>query len=121
MKRKHKQRGYQALGFKSYYEYLQSHIWANIRSRVLDRDDHKCLVCTARAFQVHHRTYNMKTLAGSSLKGLVSLCRKCHEHIEFTDGVKNDISEANRKLKQLISQRIGKKHRWSSKTGGVHT
>src|SRR5688572_32003249 len=64
------------LGFSSYAEYLQSDLWATIRARVLDRDNHTCVFCSKPARQVHHRRYGVHILAGRDLMPLKSLCGK---------------------------------------------
>lgn len=56
------------------------------RRLVKDRDRGRCLRCGARAEQIHHR--RPRGRGGSSLAAanqpdnLVSLCSRCHEHIE---------------------------------------
>lgn len=70
------------LGFGSYYEYLRSPLWAEIRARVL-ADGPMCARCAKRkATQVHHRSYDKATLKGESLESLNAVCAKCHRQVE---------------------------------------
>lgn len=86
------------LGFSRYLGYLHSDLWKSIRLRVLMRDRFSCRMCGARANQVHHRRYVMSAMDGTNIGLLVSLCGKCHELIEFKDGVKTSLSTANRRF-----------------------
>lgn len=83
------------LGFSSYSEYLNSELWAEIRSSVLDRDGRKCKLCSMTAAVVHHIEYTLVTLRGDCLDSLVSLCRSCHDNIEVDEnGRKRPLAEA---------------------------
>lgn len=108
--------GIRDVGFNSYSEYLQSDLWKSIRNKVLNAAKFKCCMCHQTATQVHHRSYNRENLLGINLKGLVALCGRCHYAIEFTDGKKNDLGKANRKLKVVLRERrkIKKKARIKS-------
>jgi hypothetical protein len=87
------------LGFSGYAEYLSSPLWESIRSRVLDRDEHSCVRCGSRAWQVHHSSYSSMVLLGEDLVGLHSVCRECHELAEFLpSGSKATMEEANERL-----------------------
>lgn len=55
-----------SLGFSDYREYLTSDLWAEIRSRILMRDNHACCRCNGRATQVHHRSYEPSVLRGEN-------------------------------------------------------
>ncbi len=87
-----------------YTTYLQSDLWRLvIRPRVLARDNEKCFKCGGTATCVHHCCYDKDVMDGLADDQLKSLCRKCHEEIEFrTDGsgkrVKNSLFDANVKL-----------------------
>lgn len=97
------------LGYASYREYLASPEWAEIRAVKLRRFP-DCLLCRKSACQVHHLNYRDDTLLGLNNRGLVTLCRDCHEGIEF-DGVrKRTMPEANRILRAK-AQELGR-HRW---------
>ncbi len=93
------------LGLSSYREYLASPRWATIRARVYSRSRGVCEVCrTARASQVHHRSYSTRVLLGHSIKPLVAVCRSCHEKVEFKDGKKIPPHEADLVLTLLIRE-----------------
>lgn len=71
-----------AMGYGSYREYLASPLWAKIRRRVFGRDEGKCRICEGRGEQVHHQSYDLRTLKGKTIKRLLLLCCKCHEEVE---------------------------------------
>ena len=91
------------LGFESYEAYQRSELWKSIRVRVIERDGEICQCCKKRPIKcVHHKQYDLDTLAGASLKHLVGLCGGCHRMAEFHKrGGKNTLREANKKLKML--------------------
>jgi hypothetical protein len=94
---------------QSYSEYLATDLWQVIRSRVLRRDRHTCHGCGSMATQVHHRSYGRSVMEGRDDSKLTSVCRSCHEVIEFSCvggiSVKNSLEEANFKLDCLIAMR----------------
>jgi 5-methylcytosine-specific restriction endonuclease McrA len=60
-----------------YEEYLQSAEWAEIRDRVLERDDYICQGCLKEeATQVHHKTYDH--VFEEFAFELIALCETCH-------------------------------------------
>ena len=71
------------LGFNCYSDYLEAEMWQIIRSRVLHRDNSRCVVCGERAIDVHHNSYEVDVLVGKDLTQLVSLCRRHHREAEF--------------------------------------
>jgi hypothetical protein len=97
-------RGWARYGCKDYGEYLKSDLWASIRARVFSTKGTKCICCDSKADSIHHKSYNRAALDGTKLRNLVPICKKCHEDIEFSDGEKNGLSEANRKLKVKIEE-----------------
>ena len=90
-----------SLAFSSYSAYLKSSVWKLIRKQILLRDNYKCVVCNEPAQIVHHKDYNAHTLAGKHPENLVSLCKVCHNKIEFDLAKKRTLKKANRKLKSL--------------------
>lgn len=66
-----------------YREYLRSPEWQVIRSRILARDEERCLRCEGVANQVHHLSYARAVLDGYDDTLLVSLCGGCHHVVEF--------------------------------------
>jgi len=89
-------------GYSSYPEYLNSGLWASIRRRVLKRDKWACRVCGKQAWQVHHRNYDRRTMAGKSLKKLISLCGDCHKKVEFSGSNKRPFASAQLVLRGLL-------------------
>ena len=76
------------LGFSTYQEYLSSPLWNAIRREILYRDQSECLSLYCRRLtkiiQVHHLDYSLETLKGEQPWELVSLCKHCHELVEFS-------------------------------------
>lgn len=68
-----------------YNAYLLTPEWFSLRDTVMDRDCHTCQCCGNRAFEVHHRSYSPKVMAGNDLTKLVSLCRVCHHKIHYRE------------------------------------
>lgn len=63
---------------RNYKKYLKSKKWKIIKSKILDRDLHRCKICG--------NTNNLsvqKVMDGESLKYLITLCSSCHKKIEF--------------------------------------
>lgn len=60
-----------------YLDYMRSRLWLERRAFILDRDKGICQLCkTARATEVHHRTYERFT--NELPTDLISICDKCH-------------------------------------------
>lgn len=77
------------LGFSTYKDYLESELWLTIRTRILERDDHKCRICRKKkAVAVHHTTYSILVLAGKMDTQLMAVCGGCHKRVEFADDKK---------------------------------
>jgi hypothetical protein len=87
------------LGFPSYRAYLKSHLWADIRQRVLASG--QLCGCENKARQVHHRLYTVENLSGLSLYGLVPVCRYCHRRAEIAASGKCSLREANARLDKI--------------------
>lgn len=68
--------------FTQYNIYLNSSKWKLKRQKVLERDGYKCQACfTRKATEVHHKSYEF--VYNEPLFDLVSVCKPCHEKIEF--------------------------------------
>ena len=87
-----------SLGYESYWHYLNGDIWPVVREMAFKEKGRTCISCQAYATQIHHASYDMRTLAGSDLTHLHPVCRSCHESAEFPDGVRSHKLQANRKL-----------------------
>jgi len=71
--------GWQALGFKSYNEYLLSDIWISKRD-LLIKIRKKCEKCgSEKNLCVHHLTY--ENVGDEKMEDLMVLCLKCHKEI----------------------------------------
>lgn len=65
---------------EKYSEYLKSEKWMELRSVVLDRDEHLCQGCLKEeATQVHHLTY--ENVFNELAFQLISVCKDCHNKI----------------------------------------
>lgn len=95
------------LGYSSYRKYLRSQLWTDIRAKKLARDP-ECYGCgRKRSLQVHHTIYSMAVMSGESEEGLYSVCRGCHQNIEFTRaGWKRQPDQATAELKRLHRMRM---------------
>lgn len=60
-----------------YNMYLQSEAWKQKCQQVLERDDHKCVMCGRPADEVHHNTY--EHIGKERLSDLASVCKTCHQ------------------------------------------
>ncbi len=102
-----RQRNYvlKVYGFANYNAYLQSELWASIRTCVLKGGTLCVCGCGQVATQVHHRAYTEANLMGTSLHGLVAIHHDCHYAIEFSGARKTSLEEANRELKNRKSCR----------------
>jgi len=92
------------MGYESYSQYLASALWRRIREAALARDGGKCR-CGSPATQVHHKNYNLLTLQGECLSGLVSVCGGCHYGAEFSKYGKTTLKRANSRLKTIAKRR----------------
>lgn len=83
-----------AMGFDSYNQYLNSELWSDIRQKIIGA--HRvCWKCDSLASVVHHRRYDLPTLMGLDLCGLVAVCQDCHEEAEYLYGRKSSMRQAN--------------------------
>jgi len=66
---------------RNYYrnDYLKSEAWKRKRSMVLRRDKWRCVLCGARATQVHHKRY-ARNIGKEPIEWLVSVCDACHKN-----------------------------------------
>lgn len=95
------------MGFASYEEYLGSELWARIKAAGFETHGTTCLVCGNKANCLHHVHYEEPLLRGDTVRGLVPICRGCHQTVEFDeDGAKRSIREAKVKLAEVGGERI---------------
>ncbi len=87
------------IGFNDYREYLASDLWKRIRAKVFAVKGRACYLCGNTATQVHHMRYNKRGLLGEKIRHLHPICGNCHERIEFTEGKKATIIEAQKTFK----------------------
>lgn len=87
-----------ALGFKSYAAYLKVSMWAIVRDLAFEKNGRVCINCKGHATQIHHSSYDLKTLVGSCLDYLHPVCRDCHEAAEVGENGKVSFYKANRAM-----------------------
>ena len=96
--------------FGSYSSYLKSDTWAYIRKEVFASKGRLCCCgCGRNATQVHHGKYDEATMFGRTFESLFPICSNCHDEIEFTDGKKNGLQQANDKLRFLSRKKAAAK------------
>lgn len=94
-----------SIGYASYPKYLESPLWQRIRAQIITRDHGKCKACNRQADCVHHLDYDLDTLRGVNLTGLIAVCHECHDQAEFTKGAKNGLQQANAILRAIAHGR----------------
>jgi len=89
-----------------YKWYLLGPRWAQIRQRVMNRDEGYCVLCDSAADCVHHRSYGILVLEGYDDDELFSLCNECHDaiHINNTGG-KRTSAQARSVLDEALKSR----------------
>ena len=89
-------------GYASYKDYLRSELWLKIRADILINSSCAC-GCGSGANQVHHKIYTEANLVGASRRGLIAINGACHYDIEFFEGRKCSLGEANLRLKNKLN------------------
>lgn len=100
-----------ALGFHSYDHYLNSEIWKQVKRLAFEAHGTTCCNCGCEATQIHHSSYDLKTLAGSDLSHLHPICRSCHEAAEISADGKEHFTDANRNL-GLATKKLTGRDKW---------
>jgi hypothetical protein len=67
-------------GNPEYERYIHSAGWRKTAEERMEMDRHTCYVCSDRATDIHHLTYDH--FGCEPMDDLVSLCRKCHNQAE---------------------------------------
>lgn len=71
---------------KSYTKFLNSEYWQIVRTKVLKRDNHECIICKSKEkLEVHHDTYKNHFNEHKHLEDLMTLCRKCHTEHHYSN------------------------------------
>ena len=83
--RRIKKQGAESVFDIPYENYLRTVLWTAIRDWVVESQSGKCAICDRSAEEVHHHDYDEATLLGQRSSGLVGLCARCHELIEFDE------------------------------------
>ena len=92
-----------ALGFDSYAAYLASTLWSDIRKRIYAKHGTYCKLCNNLAWDLHHLSYDLATLAGKHLTKIVPICRDCHTLVEFwPNGQKRTLFEVGCEYSRIL-------------------
>lgn len=95
------------LGFNTYYDYLASQLWRDVRACLLRESNNECELCGAEATQVHHQRYTLDDMVGNRLDNLVTVCADCHRAVEYdARGVKRTGPAAVRTCRAMIKRRL---------------
>lgn len=98
-----------ALGFTDYSEYLQSDLWAWIRSQLMkDASSSSCVICGSGTGLVwHHLVYEIPVLVGNFSSGtfssVVRICSACHRGVHFHSGEFQSMKVAYYRFEQMKS------------------
>lgn len=95
------------MGFVDYPAYLRSDLWKSIRDDCLERSNYTCHVCGGRANTVHHKWYSRQVLQGKDFKGLMAVCKFCHEAGEFKGKRKTSPDEATERMERQARRCAG--------------
>lgn len=69
---------YQALGFKTYQDYLNSEMWQEKKKWILECFGKRCQKCGAtKALNVHHINYD--SVGNENMHDVTVLCYDCHQ------------------------------------------
>lgn len=68
---------------EQYHQQLEHPLWYKKRKIILERDNHKCVLCgSTENLQVHHTKYFKNRYAWEYANStLVTLCRECHQKV----------------------------------------
>ena len=68
---------------EKYYQQLEHPLWLKKRNIILERDQHKCVLCgSTENLQVHHKKYFKGRYAWEYANStLVTLCKDCHNKV----------------------------------------
>lgn len=105
------------LGYGHYSQYLKSDLWKEvIKPKVIEEHGCQCFVCGwKKGLQIHHMDYNTQNLSGQNTNNMIPLCERCHKKIEFKNGKKVGLEQANSRLTDMIMKRKAKKQ-WKPKS-----
>lgn len=68
-----------------YKEFLKTKYWHIVRTKILKRDGHKCIICKNKtSLQVHHDSYKNHGNELKHLDELMTLCDKCHKEHHYS-------------------------------------
>lgn len=69
---------WQALGFITYQDYLNSDLWQEKKKWILECFNNECQKCkTKKGLNVHHKNYD--SVGNENIHDVTVLCFKCHK------------------------------------------
>lgn len=91
-------------------EHRNTALWSKTRAWILHRDSNTCQSCGAkpRELDVHHRNYERTTMEGRDPDSLISLCRKCHNLVEYIDGDKRYKRDCEQEKEEVLLELLRK-------------
>jgi len=101
--RRLEKQGISSIADLSYDQYLRSTLWKEIREWVINTQAGKCSICDRQAEEVHHHDYANETMWGEKSEGLVGLCSRCHDLVEF-DG--NRVKRESLSVKRSVFESL---------------
>ncbi len=100
-----------SIGFPSYQSYLTSPIWLRVKCFLnITLQENECKLC-GRPWQVyHHLRYDLLVLTGLDPDGVVRLCHRCHERVEFrvkgSKRIKRPLVEVQEFYRKLLRAKL---------------
>jgi hypothetical protein len=97
-------------------EYRGKALWERIREWIKARDLYSCRTCGTKRndsecpLDVHHRNYDEDTLEGRNPDELITLCRKCHDKVEYFEPEKLNERECQKQKEEVLFEML-KVHR----------
>jgi len=91
-------------------EYRNTALWKTIRDWVRRRDKNTCQTCEIkhRHLDIHHRDYERETLEGFNEGSLITLCRKCHDKVEYFEPQKINKRECELQKEAVLKEMLTK-------------
>lgn len=84
--------------YNTYYKYINSENWKELRKKIITRDSGVCQICGAKGTNVHHLTYTH--FMNEYLFELVLLCENCHLKEYHSEDAKKMNTENEKNIPQ---------------------
>jgi hypothetical protein len=96
-------------GFESYLEFLNSDLWKQLKSKMLNANiPYSCVCCGSKnLLQLHHRRYKKNDLLKLKITNLCWVCRSCHQEIHKLSELEHiHISHATRRIYKKYHRQV---------------